>query len=256
MPSSVTLLEHPQLWRRGARRTGERGLATGHAALDAALPGGGLPAQALTEILLPDPGHGEWTLLLPLLAWLERPVALVAPPLLPYPPALLRHGVDVARLLLIATRSERETLWAAEQCLRSGACAAVLAWLGEPSCRWRSAAEASKPAPFLAPGPRRETRAPQGERGRESVRGEEALRPAKPARRAVSNHPNHPALSQSLRRLQLACEAGRTPGLVFRDPVCAAQASPAALRLGLQAGEVEVLKCRGGHPGARVVLEA
>lgn len=56
----------------------------------------------------------------------------------------------------------------------------------------------------------------------------------------------------ALRRLQLACEAGGTLGILFRPVDCAAQASPAALRLLLSPvsgnrGEiaVEVLKCRG-----------
>ncbi len=71
-----------------------------------------------------------------------------------------------------------------------------------------------------------------------------------------SNHSNHLNLPHALRRLQLACEAGRAPGIVFRDPACAAQSSPAALRLRLHAGAVEVIKCRGVAPGARVRLDA
>lgn len=59
-----------------------------------------------------------------------------------------------------------------------------------------------------------------------------------------------------LRRLQLACEAGGTLGVLFRPAACAAQASPAALRLLLQAQadgsalDLTVLKCRGS-PRAR-----
>lgn len=55
----------------------------------------------------------------------------------------------------------------------------------------------------------------------------------------------------ALRRLQLACEAGGTLGVLFRSVDCAAQASPAALRLllnpvpGSSEIAVEVLKCRG-----------
>lgn len=56
----------------------------------------------------------------------------------------------------------------------------------------------------------------------------------------------------SLRRLQLACEAGGTLGLLFRTSACASEPSPAALRLLLDsrplpaALDVEILKCRGG----------
>lgn len=59
-----------------------------------------------------------------------------------------------------------------------------------------------------------------------------------------------------LRRLQLACEAGGTLGVLFRPAECAAQASPAALRLLLRpqpacaALDVIFLKCRGS-PRAR-----
>lgn len=59
-----------------------------------------------------------------------------------------------------------------------------------------------------------------------------------------------------LRRLQLACEAGGTLGLLFRPGECAAQASPAALRLLLTPRpadgllDVSILKCRGS-PRAR-----
>jgi hypothetical protein len=65
----------------------------------------------------------------------------------------------------------------------------------------------------------------------------------------------------TLRRLQLACEAGGTLGLLFRPGACAAESSPAALRLLLDsrplpaALDVEILKCRGGARGRhRVAL--
>ncbi|MNG03209.1 SOS cell division inhibitor [compost metagenome] len=52
---------------------------------------------------------------------------LVAPPYVPYPQAWLSAGVDLRQLSIIRA-SDREALWAAEQCLRSGSCAAVLCW--------------------------------------------------------------------------------------------------------------------------------
>ena len=42
--------------------------ATGDAALDAQLPGGGWPVGAMTEVLQPQGVHSEWRLLLPALA--------------------------------------------------------------------------------------------------------------------------------------------------------------------------------------------
>src|SRR5690606_33644414 len=103
---------------------------TGHAQLDAVLPGGGWPEAALSELLLAHPGSGELQLLWPTLARLTRArerVVLVAPPFIPVAPAWLRAGV-VLRGVVRVQAGERDALWAAEQCLRSGSCAAVLCW--------------------------------------------------------------------------------------------------------------------------------
>lgn len=103
---------------------------TGHAELDAALPGGGWPDSALSEILITSTGIGELRLLWPTLARLtatgER-VVLVGPPHLPYPQAWLSANVDLRHLAIIQATG-RDALWAAEQCLRSGSCGAVLCW--------------------------------------------------------------------------------------------------------------------------------
>jgi hypothetical protein len=104
---------------------------TGFAALDAELPGGGWPAASLTELLLAAPGSGELRLLAPLLAQgLEHTGSLlcIAPPFLPYAPALHALGWPLERLLLVWPDSLADAAWAAEQGLRSGACEAVLWW--------------------------------------------------------------------------------------------------------------------------------
>lgn len=111
----------------GVRHAGE---PTGHAALDAVLPSGGWPRKALTELLLPGDGIGEVDLLLPTLARMTAAggrVALVAPPYIPYAPAWQAAGLDLAQLEVVEAEP-RDALWAFEQCLRSGACAAVLGW--------------------------------------------------------------------------------------------------------------------------------
>ncbi|MBJ7516618.1 MAG: DNA lesion error-prone repair protein ImuA, partial [Stenotrophomonas sp.] len=54
-------------------------------------------------------------------------VAVIAPPYLPYAPAWQAAGVSLQHLQLIDA-APRDALWAFEQCLRSGACAAVLGW--------------------------------------------------------------------------------------------------------------------------------
>ncbi len=126
-----TLLAAQTLWHAGRSPAIRRdGQPTGHAALDALLPQGGWPRRSLIELLLPADGIGELALLLPTLARITQAagsVAVIAPPYVAYAPAWQAAGVDLARLELIDA-SPRDALWAFEQCLRSGACAAVIGW--------------------------------------------------------------------------------------------------------------------------------
>ncbi|MHC8354247.1 translesion DNA synthesis-associated protein ImuA [Pseudomonas sp. LB3P81] len=125
-----TLFNGGQVWKGRPAPSTVSPQPTGHAALDAALPTGGWPEAALTEILLAGQGVGELQLVWPALARLsaagER-IVLVAPPYVPYPQAWQNAGVDLRQLSIIQA-SERDALWAAEQCLRSGSCGAVLCW--------------------------------------------------------------------------------------------------------------------------------
>ena len=129
MPFSA-LLDRPDIWRGDSlSRASASTVSSGFPALDAALPGGGWPAGALTEILPAHEGIGELRLLGPALASRGGSrLAWIAPPHLPYAPALAAAGIDIARLVIVRTASHRETLWAAEQALASNACGAVLAW--------------------------------------------------------------------------------------------------------------------------------
>lgn len=126
------ILRHPGIWRRGTSSSVLfRTQASGNASLDALLPGGGWPLGALTEILVENDGLGELELLMPALSALTRSrrrVAMIAPPYVPYPPALLAAGIDLDHFVQIdASNADRH--WSAEQCLRAGCCAAVLHWL-------------------------------------------------------------------------------------------------------------------------------
>jgi cell division inhibitor SulA/protein ImuA len=153
------LLRHPALWRGGDGGAPET-LSTGFRALDARLPGGGWPLATLIELLVPAAGVGEIRLLLPALRGLTtaadaepRWVVWLAPPHLPYAPALADAGLDPARMLVIRPRAGLDRLWAMEQALRSGACAAVLGWAGEASDaalrRLKLAAEEGRTPAFL-----------------------------------------------------------------------------------------------------------
>jgi len=131
-PPLEALLLRSQLWR-GDRRAevAVPSEPTGHAALDALLPGGGWPRAALTELLVRQAGIGELSLLAPMLCRLSASdtwIALVSPPHLPYAPALAAAGVDLSRLLLIRAEQGADRLWAMEQTLASGACSAVIGW--------------------------------------------------------------------------------------------------------------------------------
>ena len=194
------ILRNGLVWRAGEfARVELPCIQSGFPALDAQLPGGGWPAGALTELLPEHAGIGEVRALGPALARLSsegRWIAWIAPPYLPYAPALEAAGIDLARVMVVRTRSPQDALWAIEQALQSGACGAVLGW------------------------------------------------------------PEKPSFAQ-LRRLQIAAEGSPALAFLFRPPLAAREASPAALRLHLQSmkGElaVKIVKRRGG-PLARPIL--
>src|SRR5215471_7865405 len=129
-----------RIWRgNGGARSARAALPTGFAALDRYLPGGGWPLGALIEVFVERYGLGELTLLMPALAALSRGrspstpaarkwIAWIAPPFVPYAPALVQKGVLVDALLLVHP-SNKECLWTVEQVIRSGSSSGVLAWL-------------------------------------------------------------------------------------------------------------------------------
>lgn len=125
------LLDKRHLWRGKHVLTPSReGLATGFTELDTRLHLGGWPLTGSTEILSQHLGIGELWLLLPALAQCcqQGTIAWVNPPCLPSPAALAQQGLAAHRQLLIRPDRLPEQLWAAEECLRSGACSAVLSW--------------------------------------------------------------------------------------------------------------------------------
>ncbi len=150
------LLKHPHIWKQGRRAAVRPGaLPTGSTELDALL-GGGWPLGVVTELLLETQGIGELRVLMPALQALQNPgvrgqqrrqLCWVNPPYIPYAPALARHGLNLAQLLIVKPESRADALWATEQALRSPACAAVLCWVeridGKAVRRLQLAAEAA-----------------------------------------------------------------------------------------------------------------
>ena len=125
------ILQKQPVWRGQALAPLATTVSTGYADLDRHLPGGGWPAGTLTEILGLQQGIGELQLLLPALARLTasgKRVVWLAPPHLPYAPALAAAGVDLPHLAVVHAPGRRDALWAAEQVLRAGPCHGLLAW--------------------------------------------------------------------------------------------------------------------------------
>jgi len=113
-------------------------LPSGDPGLDALLPGAGWPFAMLTELLSQEAGIGELRLLVPALHRLSRErktILLVAPPHLPYAPALDSFEIDLARLLIVQAQHTTDRLWAIEQVLRSASFGALLAWLPDETAR-------------------------------------------------------------------------------------------------------------------------
>jgi cell division inhibitor SulA/protein ImuA len=129
----LTLEQLARLCRDAEGSRGPRPAAapSGFPELDAHLPGGGWPIGAVAELMSDAIGIGELSLLVPVLSRLARAgryIAWIAPPYLPYAPALAQRGLPLKRVLLIQTRSLQQSLWATEQALRCPAIGAVLGW--------------------------------------------------------------------------------------------------------------------------------
>jgi cell division inhibitor SulA/protein ImuA len=62
------------------------------------------------------------------LTWAGKRVVWLAPPYLPYAPALAAAGVNLEHLAVVSAPGRRDALWAAEQALRGGCCHALLGW--------------------------------------------------------------------------------------------------------------------------------
>jgi hypothetical protein len=135
------LVKLPGLWRGGElEHAAQPTIATGHGALDRELPGGGWPTGTLSEVLHDGAGIGEVSFLAAALARAARASRMIAwinAPYLPYAPALAGLGISLASCLVVRSAQREDALWAAEQAMKSGACGAVLLWLGQDSAARR-----------------------------------------------------------------------------------------------------------------------
>jgi cell division inhibitor SulA len=132
-PALAELLHNPLLWRGDQLARSEQTVTSGFVELDRALPGGGWPQSALTELLLDGEGIGELRLLLPALAHLAQggeSIVLIAPPHLPHAPAFAAAGIDPGRMIVVAAAEDKHRWWAAEQVLRAQSAGVLLFWPG------------------------------------------------------------------------------------------------------------------------------
>lgn len=177
--------------------------STGTRQLDAVLPGGGWQSGTIVELIHAATGIGELSLLMPALARItqtDRHIAFIAPPFIPFAPALANHGVRLDRLIIVNAQKPAEILWASEQTLRCSSFRVVVTW---PT----------------------------------------VLR------------------DQDIRRMQLAAEAGRSTGFIYRPVSAATQASPAAVRMKLQKNanqelQIDLIKCRGARSGISISIDS
>ena len=150
------------IWRGGDSRTPSsvqnsvQGIVqgSGFAEFDAHIPGG-LPQQGVVEIDSPL-GIGELRLLLPFFQQPQnssRSIAFIAPLGVISAELLAQAGIELSRIILVQSAEPKEALWAAEQCLKSGACCAVNLWYKHPSItqvkRLQLAAEQGRCTHFL-----------------------------------------------------------------------------------------------------------
>ncbi|WP_413737537.1 hypothetical protein [Shewanella sp. BJSY2023SW001] len=164
-----SLLERRDLWLGPGSQGKTLGYPSGFEALDAQLSDAGWPRQGICELFSQSPGHGELSLLLPLMRYLlpaqcgsysernhseinhsttsqsaknqskrnqfrgdesrDAMIMLIAPPLQPLAQSFAQHGIAAERILWLELTQRKEVLWAMEQGLSSGACSLVLAWL-------------------------------------------------------------------------------------------------------------------------------
>ena len=129
------LLRNASVWKGRSRYelSHIKGLSTGIEELDEALPGQGWPLGSVIEIIVERYGLGELTLLMPALVELTNQskennrgwILWVAPPFIPYAPALTDHGLDLSNLLLVHPQNtagfdHHDALWAVEHSFKVG----------------------------------------------------------------------------------------------------------------------------------------
>jgi hypothetical protein len=122
-----------QIDRSRAPAAGDGALSsTGVAALDALLPATAFRAGMIVEWVVEGAGSGAVRLALPMVieALQNGGVLVVIDDRREfYPPAALRLGLDLDRMIVVRPRNRQETIWTFEQALRCLGVAVTLGWI-------------------------------------------------------------------------------------------------------------------------------
>ena len=130
------LKDQGKLWSANQTTTSEQRIDSGYKRLNQHLMGG-FPYQGVIEVqsLM---GIGELRLLLPYIENLiafdrvachaDRQIVFIAPPAHVNAVTFIQQKLGLERILVIASQCDKDALWAAEQCLKSGCCLMVLLW--------------------------------------------------------------------------------------------------------------------------------
>lgn len=122
------LQDRQLIWKGLQPSTQGQTHSTGYPELDNQL-NGGFPMHGVIEVESPS-GLGEIRLLTPYLTQqnAQRLAVFINPPGYVCGEYFDAQGLSLNNILVITPKSDIEALWAAEQCLKSGACHSVLLW--------------------------------------------------------------------------------------------------------------------------------
>ena len=129
MKKSLSVLnKHPHIWRARDQKQSEAKFSLGFPCLDKAL-NGGVASTGLVRISSLT-GVGELSLFKRVICQhrMHKLVVFINPPGLLQSPWLENLGLKAQQVLVVKTSEEQESLWAAEQCLKSTACHCVMLW--------------------------------------------------------------------------------------------------------------------------------
>jgi protein ImuA len=236
-------------------------LPLGVAAIDAVLPGGGLPRGCLHEIVAADAGGAAAAFAAVLLAglagdggnvvWCRRDPGRHGASL--YGPGLAAFGLDLHRLLVVRAHRDMDVLWAMEEGLRGGTVAAVL---GEGAAappiamrRLQLAAETGGTTGLLL----RSFGAPAASAALATTRWRVASAPSDSLTPSLSRRREreHPSLYSSLQeRENRTVSVGKSLALPLRPPlpVLPGWGRGEGARLPAVRWRLELLRCRAAAP--------